>query len=409
MEHRFARKRKLIFGGLLLLLLLFSLTAQAEAAWKKNSNGTYSYYSKGKKVKSKWIGDDYYVNAKGVRQTGWLHKGNKWYYFNKSGKLVKSKWIKSKGKMYYAGANGALYTSGRKKVGKYYYAFSSRGVKLTGKRTYGKKTYFFGYKTGRMLTKQWVKTNKKYYYYGSNGVMAKSQWIGRYYVNSKGQRVTNTWKGDRYLGSNGKAVTGLKKIGKYYYYFDKKTYKKVKSTKVKVNGKTYTFDKNGKGKVYTSIPTAKVSVESTYYSDPEVSDETLLAAIIYCESGNQSYTGQTAVGMVIMNRVNSPLFPSTLREVIYQKTQFEPTRNGSMTRALKNPSLVTASCKKAAKSVLAKYKSAGKNKKVYLKISGKNVDFSQYLFFMTKAAYSRLGLSSSYRTIQDHVFFKTWR
>ena len=91
MEHRFARKRKLIFGGLLLLLLLFSLTAQAEAAWKKNSNGTYSYYSKGKKVKSKWIGDDYYVNAKGVRQTGWLHKGNKWYYFNKSGKLVKSK------------------------------------------------------------------------------------------------------------------------------------------------------------------------------------------------------------------------------------------------------------------------------------------------------------------------------
>ena len=160
-----------------------------------------------------------------------------------------------------------------------------------------------------MLTKQWVKTNKKYYYYGSNGVMAKSQWIGRYYVNSKGQRVTNTWKGDRYLGSNGKAVTGLKKIGKYYYYFDKKTYKKVKSTKVKVNGKTYTFDKNGKGKVYTSIPTAKVSVESTYYSDPEVSDETLLAAIIYCESGNQSYTGQTAVGMVIMNRVNSPLFP----------------------------------------------------------------------------------------------------
>ena len=222
----------------------------------------------------------------------------------------------------------------------------------------------------------WVKRGKNRYYRMKNGKLCKSKY---------------------------------KKIGKYYYYFDKKTYKKVKSTKVKVNGKTYTFDKNGKGKVYTSIPTAKVSVESTYYSDPEVSDETLLAAIIYCESGNQSYTGQTAVGMVIMNRVNSPLFPSTLREVIYQKTQFEPTRNGSMTRALKNPSLVTASCKKAAKSVLAKYKSAGKNKKVYLKISGKNVDFSQYLFFMTKAAYSRLGLSSSYRTIQDHVFFKTWR
>ena len=30
-----------------------------------------------------WIGD-YYVNAKGVRQTGWLKKGGKRYYFRKT-------------------------------------------------------------------------------------------------------------------------------------------------------------------------------------------------------------------------------------------------------------------------------------------------------------------------------------
>ncbi len=409
MRHGILGKKKFLVGGILFILLILSMTVQAEAAWKKNSNGTYSYYSNGKKVKSKWIGDDYYVNAKGVRHTGWLQKGGKWYYFSKSGKLVKSKWIKSQGKMYYAGSNGALFTNGRKKVGKYYYAFSKRGVKLTGKRTYGGKTYYFGNKTGRMLTKQWVKIDKKYYYFGSDGVMAKSSWIGRYYVNSKGQRVTNTWKSSRYLGSNGKAVVGLKKIGKYYYYFDKETYKKVTNTTLKVNGTTYKFDSSGKGKAVSKIPAASVKVESTYYSDPDVDDETLLAAIIYCESGNQSYTGQVAVGMVIMNRVRSSLFPSTLREVIYQKTQFEPTRNGSMTRALKSSSLVTASCKKAAKTVLAKYKSLGKNSKVYLKIGGKNVNFSSYLFFMTKPAYKRLGLSSAYKTIGDHVFFKTWK
>ncbi len=406
---RHSSRKKFFAAGVLFILLLLSMTVQAEAAWKKNSNGTYSYYSNGKKVKNKWIGDDYYVNSKGVRQTGWLQKGGKWYYFTKSGKLVKSKWIKSQGNMYYAGSDGVLLANGRKKVGKYYYAFSKRGVKLTGKRTYGGKTYFFGYKTGRMLTNQWVKTNKKYYYYGSNGVMAKSAWIGRYYVNSKGQRVTNTWKSGRYLGSNGKAVVGLKKIGKYYYYFDKKTYKKVTSTTLKINETTYKFDSSGKGKKVTTVPKASVSVESTYYTDPDVSDETLLAAIIYCESGNQSYNGQVAVGMVIMNRVRSSLFPSDLREVIYQKTQFEPTRNGSMTRALKNSSLVTASCRKAAKTVLQKYKSAGKSSRVYLTLNGKKVNFSSYLFFMTKPAYRRLGLTSSYRTIGDHVFFKTWK
>lgn len=54
----------------------------------------------------------------------------------------------------------------------------------------------------------------------------------------------------------------------------------------------------------------------------------LLAAIIFCEAGNQSYEGQVAVGAVIMNRVNSSKFPNTIEEVIYQKGQFTPAQNG---------------------------------------------------------------------------------
>lgn len=54
----------------------------------------------------------------------------------------------------------------------------------------------------------------------------------------------------------------------------------------------------------------------------------LLAALIFCEAGNQPYEGQVAVGAVVMNRVNSGAYPATIREVIYQSGQFGPAMTG---------------------------------------------------------------------------------
>ncbi len=410
MKSHCRNKRAFIVSLLVFLVLFLGMSVQAKAAWKKNSNGTYSYYSNGKLVKSKWIGKDYYVDSNGIRKTGWLYKSKKWYYFTKNGKLLRSKWLKASGKMYYAGKDGVIYTSGRYKIGDYYYAFSSRGVRLTGRRTYSGKTYFFGTKTGRMLTKQWVATNKKYYYYGEDGVMVKSQWVGLYYVNSSGARVTNTWKGKKYLGSNGKAVKGVQKIGSAYYYFNPDTYEMMTDLTITVSGTTYEFGSSGKGKITASkkAPATDVSVEKTYYSDVYVDDETLLAAIIYCEAGNQSYTGQLAVGAVIVNRMNSSLFPNMLREVVYQKQQFSPARDGSLTKAVKKTSLITASCKKAAKEIMANFETFQEGQKIYLTISGKKTSFP-YLFFMTPASYKKLGLTATYKKIGGHVFFKTWK
>ena len=53
-----------------------------------------------------------------------------------------------------------------------------------------------------MLTNQWVKENKKYYYYGENGALAKNCWVGCYYVGKTGARLKNTWKDNCYLLSN---------------------------------------------------------------------------------------------------------------------------------------------------------------------------------------------------------------
>ena len=48
--------------------------------------------------------------------------------------------------------------------------------------------------------------------------------------------------------------------------------------------------------------------------------QTLLASIIFCEAGNQPYEGQVAVGAVVMNRVNSDIYPNSIEEVIDRKS-----------------------------------------------------------------------------------------
>ena len=58
------------------------------------------------------------------------------------------------------------------------------------------------------------------------------------------------------------------------------------------------------------------------------SDLDLLASIIYCEAGGESYEGQVAVGAVVLNRMESDLYPSDMTEVIYQSGQFEPVWTG---------------------------------------------------------------------------------
>lgn len=63
-------------------------------------------------------------------------------------------------------------------------------------------------------------------------------------------------------------------------------------------------------------------------------DRDLLACIIYCEAGNQPYTGQVAVGAVVVNRLRSAAYPNTVSGVIYQKGQFSPVASGRLATRL---------------------------------------------------------------------------
>ena len=77
---------------------------------------------------------------------------------------------------------------------------------------------------------------------------------------------------------------------------------------------------------------------------------TLLAAIIQCEAGNEIYEGQVAVGAVVMNRVRSGSYPSSIYEVIYQSGQFPPAGNGSVARIVANGPKAT--CMQAAQEAI---------------------------------------------------------
>ncbi|MFR8318556.1 MAG: cell wall hydrolase [Catenibacillus sp.] len=128
----------------------------------------------------------------------------------------------------------------------------------------------------------------------------------------------------------------------------------------------------------------ETSAPDTDVSAPSVgSDEAyLLAALVYCEAGAQSYEGQLGVANVVMNRVRSPYFPNTITEVIYEANQFGPVYNGSLDRALANgPS---ASAIQAAQAAIA----------------GEN-NIGNYLFFNNVAPSD----ASSVYVIGPHVFY----
>jgi spore germination cell wall hydrolase CwlJ-like protein len=80
------------------------------------------------------------------------------------------------------------------------------------------------------------------------------------------------------------------------------------------------------------------------------SDLDLLAAIIWCEAGNQPHDGMVAVGQVVMNRVASSSFPNSVSEVLNQPGQFTPASAGTLQAAL--ASGVNSNCYAAAQDAM---------------------------------------------------------
>ena len=325
----------------------------------------------------------YYKNNK--KLSGWQVIDGKTYYFDKSQKKkMVTGWQTILFKTYYFKSNGQMVT-GKKKIGKYTYYFHKKGYMLTGFQTIKGNVYYFNSK-GRMLT-GFRTIKKKQYYFHDTGIMQ----------------------------------TGFCTINNITYYFDPSTgamYRPKSDGTIKKIGSQYAcFNKDGSYQLTASYGLVNgVKVHPQYFTDPKVSEETLLAAILYSEAGNQKdypvtgklnqkdytfYKGHLGVGYVIFNRMTSKL---GLKEVIYQQYQFEPARTGVLTNYLNHPELVSTDCQNAAKVLLYDYKN---NKNSVPDFKRKDFTWKNFwavTYARTTSFFNTYG-SSEYEIIQGHVFF----
>ena len=229
-----------------------------------------------------------------------------------------------------------------KKKGKTYYY--KNGKKQKGLKTIDGSKYYFSKVTGVMQKKVFKTVKGKKYYFGANGkavrglktIKKKLYYFNTSCVMQKGWKTVNGVK--YYFASNGKAYRNTtKKVGKIYARFDENGAYQITASYCMVNGR-------------------KMQVQ--YRTDPQVSDEILLAAILYAEAGGERqtalsatldqetirvYKGQLAVGYTILNRMASRSYPSTVKEIVYAQYQFEPARTGVLTALLKDQTSFVAS------------------------------------------------------------------
>lgn len=112
-------------------------------------------------------------------------------------------------------------------------------------------------------------------------------------------------------------------------------------------------------------PTADDIAEENYWDELS-----LLAAVVEAEAGNQDLTGKRLVVDVVLNRVDSPLWPNTITEVLMQEGQFTTMWNGAVEEA-------------------GWHMQDDDYKAVMLEVSGERLDSS--IYFFTAGAYNSCG------------------
>lgn len=85
-----------------------------------------------------------------------------------------------------------------------------------------------------------------------------------------------------------------------------------------------------------------LNTKSSSNSTQTSTDKYLLAKCIHAEARGEPYTGQVAVGAVILNRVKSAKFPNSIAGVIYQKNAFTCVNDGQINLEPNSTSLKAA-------------------------------------------------------------------
>lgn len=135
-------------------------------------------------------------------------------------------------------------------------------------------------------------------------------------------------------GSRGSEVTQIqKKLKRWGYYSG--SVDGIYGTQT-VNAVKYFQRKNGltadgiAGPATLKAMGITSSSSSSSSSSSYSSNLNLLSRVIYGEARGEPYTGQVAVGAVVMNRIKSSSFPNTLSGVVYQSGAFDAVKDGQV-------------------------------------------------------------------------------
>ena len=295
--------------------------AMVETSWVKIDEKWYYATESGKIIRNKWekingfwyrfdetgamltktIYNDYLLQSSGaMHEKGWVKMDEKWYYATESGKIIRNKWEKINGSWYRFDKTGImlsktiyndylLQTSGAiaeknwvKMDEKWYYATDSGKVVRNKWEKINSSWYLFD-KDGVMLSSQW----KDKYYLKDSGAMAQNEWFfdkkynSWFYLKSDGSYAENQWQGSYYLKSYGYMAKNEWIFDKSYnaWYYLKEDGLYATGT-IKINGKNYSFENNGKW----------ISNPSSYYKVKPIT------AYVYSASGARlSYISQGTI------------------------------------------------------------------------------------------------------------------
>ncbi len=147
------------------------------------------------------------------------------------------------------------------------------------------------------------------------------------------------------IGSRGTEVRNIQtrlKAWQYYFYTVDGIYGWRTAEAVKKFQRKHGLTVDG---ICGPATLAKIGLP-TGQSTSSTNNVNLLARIINGEARGETYTGQVAVGAVVLNRVRSSSFPNTIAGVIYQPGAFTAVSDGQINKP------VVQSCYNAARDAL---------------------------------------------------------
>ena len=186
--------------------------------------GNYWLGADGRMATNSWVDNGrYYVGSNGEwvrnaqkpeeKKQGWVKDSNTWYYYNTDGTLARNKWAGN----YWLGADGRMSTNSWVDNGRYYVGSNGEWVRNAQKPEEKKQG--------------WIKESNTWYYYNTDGTLARNKWVGNYWLGADGRMATNSWVDNNryYVGTNGawikdarhpeeKKQGWVKESNTWYYY-----------------------------------------------------------------------------------------------------------------------------------------------------------------------------------------------